>query len=62
MSHKNDEAGKLKRKRDSSNLPGNKKSKEDNFSCDECTFKTNLKKSLKKHKESSCAQKFYDCT
>ena len=62
MSHKNDQAGTLKRKRDSTNLPVSKKSKEDKFSCEECKFKTSTKKSLKKHKESSCAQTFYDCT
>ena len=62
MSHKNDEAGTMKRKRDSTNLPVNKKSKEENISCEECKFKTSTKKSLKKQKESSCAQKIYDCT
>ena len=55
MSHKSDEAGKLKRKRDSKgNLQVSKKAKEEKFTCEECAFKTNNKKNLNKHKKSSC--------
>ena len=44
----------LKRKRISDNLPNRKKTKEEKFNCDECQFKTNIKKALKQHKETSC--------
>ena len=55
--HKKDDPKLLKRKRESDDLPSRKKTKEVKFSCDECEFKTNNKKILKKHKETSCETK-----
>ena len=42
--HKKEESKLVKRKRETDNLPSRKKTKEEKFSCDECTFKTNNKK------------------
>ena len=55
--HTKDESKLLKRKRESDSIPSSKKTKEGSFSCDECEFKTNTKKSLNKHRETSCATK-----
>ena len=55
--HKKDSSKVLKRKRESNQMSSSKKTKEGTFSCDKCQFKTNTKKSLTKHKETSCATK-----
>ena len=55
--HKKEESKTLKRKIENSNSTTSKKSKEETFSCDECEYKTKFKKSLIKHKETSCAEK-----
>ena len=57
IDHKKNESKLLKRKREGTNLPSRKKTKEGKYSCDECIFKTTTKKSLIKHKENSCEQK-----
>lgn len=54
---KKDDSKVLKRKRESNQMSISKKTKEGTFSCDKCQFKTNTKKSLTKHKETSCATK-----
>ena len=55
--HKKDDSKVLKRKRESNNSSSSKKTKEGTFSCDKCEFKSNTKKYLTKHKETSCVTK-----
>ena len=55
--HKKEESKTLKRKLENTNSTTSKKSKDETFSCEDCEYKTKCKKSLTKHKETSCAEK-----
>ena len=55
--HKKEESNFLKRKLQGSPTPSSKKTKKENYPCDKCIYKTNSKRSLKSHKETSCQEK-----